>query len=289
MTRHHGSVEPDAARRRAALTRSVRSLHHYDIDGFPAGDHVGLPSTSVTLVLPLEEPLDLSMPQATRRRLSACLGGLHDGPATIHHDGTQRGVQLALNPLHLGRLLGLPASEISGQAVELGDVVGRREAETLSERLATEPDWSARRRLVEDALLDLLERHERGPASPAEVHHAWDVICASGGSAAIRDIAREVGWSPRHLTQKFRATLGTTPKTVARISRFERSSALVAGGHSLSLVAARCGYADQAHMTREWQRLAGTTPGRWMRQDVLANVQYGRGPQQEDRRHELTH
>lgn len=289
MTRDHGSVEPDATRRRAALARCVRSLHHYDIDGFPAGDHVGLPSTSVTLVLPLEEPLDLSLPQPTRRRLSICLAGLHDGPATIHHDGTQRGVQLALSPLHLGQLLGLPASEISGQAVELGDVVGRREAETLSDRLATESRWPARLRLVEETLLRLLDRHERGPVVRPEVEAAWARLSASGGTVGIRDLAAHVGWSTRHLAQAFGATVGLTPKAVARVRRFERSSALVANGHSLSLVAVRCGYADQAHMTRDWQRLAGTTPGRWMRQDVLANVQYGSGPQQEDRSYDHTH
>ncbi|HEU4513544.1 MAG TPA: helix-turn-helix domain-containing protein [Nocardioidaceae bacterium] len=282
-------MEPEARRRRAALATYVRSLHHYDIDGFPAGDHVGLPSATVTLVIPVEEPLDLSMPQLTRRRLVVCLAGLHDGPATIHHNGTQRGVQLALSPLHLGKLLGFPATEITGQAVELADVIGNRAAETLSDRLATESEWPLRRRLVEEVLLGQLDRHEpRGRDVRPQVERAWAQMSASGGTARVHDVAADVGWSTRHLVQEFSAAVGLAPKTVARIMRFERSTALVANGHGLALVAARCGFADQAHMTREWQRLAGTTPGRWMRQDVLANVQDSSGLHPDHRRHDTT-
>jgi len=281
-------MEPDARRRRAALAAYVPSLHHYDIDGFPAGDHVGLPSTTVTLVIPVDEPLDLSMPQPTRRRLSVCLAGLHDGPATIHHNGTQRGIQLALSPLHLEKLLGVPASEITGQAVELGDVIGHRAAATLLDRLTTESQWPLRRRLVEQALLRQLDRRERRSDVRPEVQRAWAQLSASGGMGRVHEVAADVGWSTRHLTQEFSAAVGLAPKTVARIMRFERSTALVANGHGLALVAARCGFADQAHMTREWQRLAGTTPGRWMREDVLANVQDSSRARREDRRHDTT-
>lgn len=281
-------MEPESRRRRAALAAYVPSLQHYDIDGFPAGDHVGLPSTTVTLVLPVNEPLDLSMPQLARRRLSACLAGLHDGPATIHHDGTQRGIQLALSPLHLGKLLGVPASEITGQAVELGDVIGHRAAATLSDRLTTESQWPRRRHLVEQALLQQLDRRERRGDVRPEVSRAWAQLSASGGTARIHGGAADVGWSTRHLTQEFRAAVGVAPKTVARIMRFRRSTGLVANGHGLALVAARCGFADQAHMTREWERLAGTTPGRWMRDDLLANVQDSSGARRENRRYDTT-
>ncbi len=256
----------------------MASLRLYDIDGFPAGEHVGLPSATVTLVIPVDEQLDLSMPALTRRRLSVCLAGLHDGAATIHHNGTQRGIQLALSPLHLGKLFGVRASEVTGQAVELGDVIGDRTAATLVDRVTTESRWPRRRRLVEQALLRQLDRQERGGDVRPEVERAWGQLSASAGTLRVHEVAADVGWSPRHLTKEFTAAVGLAPKTVARIMRFRRSTALVADGHDLALIAARCGFADQAHMTREWQRLAGTTPGRWMHQDVLANVQDGSGP-----------
>jgi AraC-like DNA-binding protein len=270
-------MEREAIRRRAALAAYVPSLRHYDLVGFPAGEHIGMPSTSVTLVIPVEGPLDLSMPGSGRRRLTLCLSGLHDGPTTIHHDGTQRGLQLALDPLRLRQLLGVPAREVAGTAIELGDVIGHHAADSLLDRLHAENEWAVRHHLVQQALLDHLDRNDgRGGVRP-EVERAWSRLTLSGGAARVRDVAAEVGLSPRHLTDEFTKVVGVAPKTVGRIRRFERSASLVAQGHGLGFVAARVGYSDQAHMTREWRRLAGTTPGRWLRDDVLANVQDGDG------------
>lgn len=277
---------PETRRRRSALSGYVESLRHYDIEGYPAGAHVGLPSATVMLVLPVGDALELSMPQPVRQRLTLCLAGLHAGPATIHHDGTQRGIQLALSPLRLAKLLGVPAGELAGRAVELGDVVGDRAAARLSERLHAEQRWPDRCRVVEETLLGGLGRHERRRDVRPEVERAWTRLAASGGTTRIRDVAAEVGWSTRHLEQEFIAAVGLAPKTVARIIRFERSAALVATGERPGVVAARCGYADQAHLTREWQRLAGTTPGRWLREDVLANVQDSSRTGPEDRQHD---
>jgi transcriptional regulator GlxA family with amidase domain len=53
-----------------------------------------------------------------------------------------------------------------------------------------------------------------------------------------------------------------TPKTAARILRFERATHLVRGARPerLAWIASKCGYHDQAHMTREFRTLAGITP-----------------------------
>ena len=54
-----------------------------------------------------------------------------------------------------------------------------------------------------------------------------------------------------------------TPKEWQRLARFEHSHALVREGVPLATVAARCGYADQSHLTREWVALAGCSPTEW--------------------------
>lgn len=269
-----------------ALLPYVRALHAYDLDGFPPGDHIGLPSATVTLVIPVGQRLELTMAPAERRALGSCLAGMHDGPTTIHHDGTQRGLQLAVNPLGLHRLLGMPAAEVAGRAVELPDVLGDREAATLLDRVASERDPGARLRLVESSLLRRLDPLDRRPEVRPEVLRAWQVLARSHGTARVHAVAREVGWSTRHLAVQFTAALGATPKTVARLMRFQRSAALVGAGLSPADVAGRCGFADQAHMTREWMRMTGTTPVRWRRDDVLANVQDSGRPDVDDRRHD---
>jgi AraC-like DNA-binding protein len=47
---------------------------------------------------------------------------------------------------------------------------------------------------------------------------------------------------------------------------------------SLAAIAAECGYADQAHMAREWRTLAGASPTQWLADERLPFVQDDEGP-----------
>lgn len=274
-----------AAHRPAALWPLVRSMRHYDIAGMPPGVHIGMPSATVTVVIPLEAPLDLAMPSIGRRAMSSCISGLHDGPASIHHDGTQRGLQLDLAPLGVWTLFGVPAADLAHTAVGLDDVLGERETARLLDRLTSAPWWPERLRLLECCLTRRLGEDRTRLPRP-EVARAWSMLARSGGTARIGDVATDVGWSTRQLAVQFTAAVGASPKTVARLMRFSRSVRMIGRGTPAGDAAARCGYADQAHLTREWRRMAGTTPTRWPRQDVLANVQDTRNAPGQHRGHD---
>jgi transcriptional regulator GlxA family with amidase domain len=51
-----------------------------------------------------------------------------------------------------------------------------------------------------------------------------------------------------------------SPKRAARLFRFERARRLLMSGHSLAGTASYAGYADQAHLGREWRALTSQTP-----------------------------
>jgi AraC-like DNA-binding protein len=53
----------------------------------------------------------------------------------------------------------------------------------------------------------------------------------------------------------------------------------------LAEIAARCGYADQAHLTREWRELAGCTPSTWLAEE-LPSVQDGEHAKDHPERHD---
>ena len=116
----------------------------------------------------------------------------------------------------------------------------------------------------------------RPPTPHPEVVHTWDCLVASDDAIGVRDLADEVGWSRRHLTERFRAELGLAPKVMGRVLRFERSRNLIGvraardrdAVRTLADVAAVCGYYDQAHMTRDWNELAGCTPSVWMAEEL---------------------
>lgn len=249
----------------------VESMVGYRIEGAEAGVHVGMPSGTVTLVLALDTPLDVLGPDGRRGRFDALVAGLHAAPAHILHDGFQHGVQLGLTPAGASLLLAGPVGELSGTSVDLSDLVGPR-ARRLHERLSGTPGWTERFALVADTLF---ARREPRWEPRAEVSHAWRMLQDSHGRTPIRRVAHEVGWSPRHLGERFRREYGQAPKTTARVLRFQESHRMVVARRPLAEVAAVCGYADQSHLNREWLDLAGTSPTRWLRDDDLAFVQDG--------------
>jgi AraC-like DNA-binding protein len=249
-----------------ALAPYVASLVAYDVDLGAPGIHRGLPSTTLTFVLPVDEPLDVGwrgVPTSRGSRWST-VSGLHARPAEIHHDGHQRGVQLALTIAGARALLGVPAADLSGELLDLADVVPM--LRHLPEQLAGEPApvrWAA---LVQAALLAALARH--GDHTPrAEVGQA---LARLTGGIGVHEVAEEVGYSRRHLTTLVRQECGIGPKEYQRVARLQRSRDVLvesarAGRVSLAEVAARAGYADQAHLTRDWSALAGCSPSTWLR------------------------
>jgi AraC-like DNA-binding protein len=106
------------------------------------------------------------------------------------------------------------------------------------------------------------------------------MLRASSGTVSIAQVAREVGWSDRHLARGFRREIGLTPKAAARVIRFDRARRLLSR-HSGAVVAAECDYADQAHLIREFVSFTGLSPTRWLAEEV-GNLQVSAGPNEPD-------
>jgi AraC-like DNA-binding protein len=244
-----------------ALAPYVASLAAYDVDLGAPGVHRGLPGTTLTFVLPVGQPLEIGWrgKPASRAPRWSTVSGLHPAPAEIHHAGTQVGVQLALTALGTRALLGVPAAALAGELVELDDVVPA--LRHLPDRLADCPP-EVREALVVDALLRQLDRTRTRPWR-AEVGRALARLTRGD---TVQQVAADVGYSRRHLASLVRAECGITPQQVRRLGRFEASRRVI-GRTTLADVAQRCGYADQAHLTRDWVELAGCPPTTWLREE----------------------
>ncbi|MDP9864546.1 MULTISPECIES: helix-turn-helix domain-containing protein [Streptosporangium] len=247
------------------LRRSVSRYTGYRITG-PPGLHHGLPSGHLTLIVCLSGTLDVvAMPDRARPPVSSVsmVAGLHDAPAVISHDGRQYGVQLDLTWQGARTLFGVPAGELVGDVVDLAALLGRRAGE-LADRLAGAAGWRQRFDVLDHVLAGLADDRRAEP--PAEVTRAWRRLAATGGRLPVGELARELGWSRRHLGERFRREVGLSPKTAARVIRFERACRRMrsAARPPLAEVAAECGYFDQAHLAREFRALAGTTATGWL-------------------------
>jgi AraC-like DNA-binding protein len=193
-------------------------------------------------------------------RLDSFLAGLSTRPTAVTGERSYACIELRLTPLGTRRLLGRPLHELADRTVALEELLPG--STLLAEAVSEAPSWNARLDLVEAFLARRLADTE---APPRELDWAWRELVRSGGRVPIRSLVDELGWSPRRLIERFREHVGLPPKAAARVIRFDRAVAsLRSGTPRIAEVAVACGYADQAHLSREFRALGGVSPGNFL-------------------------
>ncbi len=261
-----------ALRAPAAPLRSwVRGYCLYDEGRARPGRHDHLPHRDVTLIINAGGAFAVRDPGGGRQRFAVgegFLAGLHAAPARTDSGPRQRGVEVKLTPLGAHRLLGgLPMQEVSNRVLGLDALLGAAGRE-LGARLA-----GTRGSEEPFALLDdfFAPRILDGPAEVGgELRQAWRWLDESHGRVRVGEIAARLGWSRKRLVAEFRRCIGMTPKTLARVLRFDRTMQALRSGRGVrwSELALAGGYHDQAHLSREIRELAGATPAEIARRSL---------------------
>jgi AraC-like DNA-binding protein len=152
-----------------------------------------------------------------------------------------------------------PLIALSDRAVDLDALWGAFASE-LVERLAAEPDTTARLALVTGVLADRLKSARIESGTTAAVAD----LVRSAGRASVGAIAARAGVTTRHLQRRFAEQVGASPKMLARILRFQntlRQRSMTLGARTDWVrVASECGYADQSHLIRDYVEFSGETP-----------------------------
>jgi AraC family transcriptional regulator len=116
----------------------------------------------------------------------------------------------------------------------------------------------------------LLGRMGRGGRSEGSIWASRAVAFLEAHSSeaiGLGEVARALGVHPGHLARTFRESCGEPLGARLRRIRAERAAALIRTTRMpLIEVAADCGFAHQAHMTRVFRSTFGVTPGRYRRQ-----------------------
>ncbi len=185
--------------------------------------------------------------------------GLFPGNVVIDSFGSAHCLQINFTPLGAYRFFGVPMHELNGRLVAPDDLLGPAFTE-LRQRLGEEHNWHRRADMALDFVIRRLRRQARAP-SPS-VSSAFDALIDSGGRIRIGALAERLDCSRKHLAHRFATEIGASPKTVARIIRFNGALAMARAHASPDWadIAQASGYADQAHLVREFRDLAGNSP-----------------------------
>ncbi|TPJ80114.1 AraC family transcriptional regulator [Mesorhizobium sp. B2-6-2] len=216
-------------------------------------------SLTVPLVISFAEAFAIGLGHSPgdNDRYASFAAGLYAGPVMIESFGGACCIQVNFTPLGARQFFGLPMSELRDRMVGLDDALGF-DGMALRDRLGEASDWNARFDIAEGFITSRLV--EANALSP-EIAWAYRAVIASGGRTRISTLAGEIGWSRKHLAARFTDAIGIGPKTLSRIVRFNRALSLSKRqDNDWAGIAADCGYADQAHLVREFRQLAGETP-----------------------------
>ena len=220
--------------------------------------------------------------------VGAYVAGPDTGPARPMIKAGTVIVGIRFRPSAGGQVLKTPLSEIANQRVPLADLLP-----PAARRLppALDPEEAADRILAITGALVV-----DGTPDPAMARAA---VLLRDPAARAEAVAVEVGLSERQFRRRSQAAIGYGPKTLQRVLRFHHFVRLLdaapgptpptptapyapptppaahapyaspAPGRNappaptdLAALAARVGYADQAHLTRECSALSGLTPAR---------------------------
>jgi AraC-like DNA-binding protein len=251
----HRAPGPTLARDVIAISGYQESVSQHFRQILPA-------SLTVSWIISFGEPFLIGLGQAPHLETVgwSFVAGMSTVPVTIDSFGAASCIRVDFTPPGARRFFNLPMHELAGRMVAFDNILAGHAAD-LCDRLSAEPDWEQRFNIVETFLADRLLQLDQQPLPTA---WAFDRLVRTGGIERIGAIAAKLGWSRKHLAAKFHDEIGLTPKTVARMARF--NLALVRarrGGGGWAELAHDCGYADQAHLVRDFKAFAGASPTAW--------------------------
>jgi len=111
---------------------------------------------------------------------------------------------------------------------------------------------------------------KRGKLAPHHLRKSVDYIEQNcGRTIRLDELAQLTGLSQSYFCSAFRESTGMPPQKWQMKARVERAKNMLKDGSApLSAVALRVGFADQAHLTRVFRRIVGTTPGAWRKEQL---------------------
>jgi AraC family transcriptional regulator len=176
------------------------------------------------------------------------------------------------------------SSAHSATATEVAELVARVAGVLEKARVSSDSDDEITRLLAEAS--SMLERHVACCSDPACESDRETYKCERGGLARwqasrvrvfvdehlterirVADLSAVARSSPSYFSCAFKRTFGVSPHAYVMKRRVTMAADLMLNSDApLSEIAVNCGFADQAHFSRQFRRAMGRTPSAWRRE-----------------------
>jgi AraC-like DNA-binding protein len=228
----------------ASLAERVEFMLWVPPDASITWEHEVVPDANVDLLLELSDERCRALLYGPLTRTIHVPTRAHHGYLVVH-----------FHPGAMPRLVDASPSELVNEAVELR-TLGGVSLDAMGERLLAAGSLER----MSQVLVPLLERVPYPPGDSFD--RALRRMAARSEPLRPGALADTLHLSTRTLQRAFKERVGFSPRMYTRIARLQEALSVLRAspGCSLSEVAHRIGYADHAHMTREFRELTGRTP-----------------------------
>lgn len=245
------------------LAAHVECLWYSARGALPHTRERSLPTGCADIVVPLLQDYliryDDEHGAPARRLRGAIVQGPSDRFGVRGTEGPSAVVGVHFTPGGAAAFFGGALISLRNRAELLEDLWGRA-ACALRERLQAAASPQHALQLLHE---HLLQRLRDAPPSDPLATFAIEAFRRDPARARVEPVQRDSGCTPAQFIRRFEQAVGLTPKRYARVLRFGvlLPTLVRCGPRDWAQIAAGGGYADQSHLIREFQQLAGMAPG----------------------------
>jgi len=243
-----------------ALADVVSRIYTHESGPIEPGDLRWLivPDGEVKLIFPVRGDIRCTIGETGRLHRTSRLifSGIRTSPGHLAFPDGVDAIGVIIRPEAAYRLVDVPHDQLTNRTLDAEDVFGAA-ARRWQEELANLPTMEARVSAIQRVLCTWLARRDR-----RERAFEWAVrhLARHEGRVRIEALARELGWSRRHLERRFRQRLGVGPKSLAGILRFHAVYKCLRGASGSYGRLIQAHYYDQSHFLKDFRRYTGLTP-----------------------------
>ncbi|MCI1956263.1 MAG: helix-turn-helix transcriptional regulator [Oscillospiraceae bacterium] len=165
----------------------------------------------------------------------------------------------------------MPEAELTEGAVDLHDII--QDQKTIEEISKSSNFQNQIRIFLEAYLKNFRKNFEERSRERRLQDYLTERIVGSRGTVRLDELSEETGYSARYLQRVFRSEKGMSPEQFKQVTRFQNVLTDLRQPSTLTDVAMKAGFFDQSHMIKEFEKILGMSPKRYMRELMKTDFQ----------------